>query len=350
MMPYVLGGVIGLLLFSSPLAACSIPVFRYALDRWAGDAYLLHTAPARILPAALAKELETLEHDGYANVVIEAQDNLAADAAELVFPRVPGGSAWSGRLNSDGLKCLLDSPARQEMCRRLTAGDSGIWVLIEGHDKGDNDRAFAVIEKTCRLVEKGAVLPEVDPADTTAAVGPGPELAVRLSTLRLSRMDTREAATVAMLEGSQEDIKGNREAPMACLVFGRAHVLATFTKDDLSENNIADASGFLFTDCSCQIKDMHPGWDLLVDFDWDGELAKADAKRQNASATTVPTTNPATRQTMPAPETVVIPDLPSVKQPVIRTISPKRYGAAAMIAFGLAGLGLLGWHRMRSKR
>jgi len=43
----------------------------------------------------------------------------------------------------------------------------------------------------------------------------------------------------------------------------------------LNEGFIEDVTHFLLGSCSCEVKAQNPGWDLLLNVDWDEALKKA---------------------------------------------------------------------------
>ncbi|HCN79351.1 MAG TPA: hypothetical protein DIT13_19485, partial [Verrucomicrobiales bacterium] len=65
---------------------------------------------------------------------------------------------------------------------------------------------------------------------------------------------------------------------------------------ELDDQALEEASMFLIGRCSCRVKDQNPGWDLLLNVDWDQALKKAG---QNVAAAPPESAPPQ------APETVV---------------------------------------------
>ena len=61
--------------------------------------------------------------------------------------------------------------------------------------------------------------------------------------------------------------------------------------------------GFLLGACSCEVKRMNPGWDLLLRADWDEGLAAAEQARL-AAATAAGEPTPAPAESV-KPETVI---------------------------------------------
>jgi hypothetical protein len=60
--------------------------------------------------------------------------------------------------------------------------------------------------------------------------------------------------------------------PIVYPLYGRGRALVAFTPENLNADNIAQAAMFLCGACSCEVKALNPGVDLLVSADWDGGL------------------------------------------------------------------------------
>ncbi|MCY3021656.1 MAG: hypothetical protein NTW87_21800 [Planctomycetota bacterium] len=154
-------------LVSTPTEACSIPVFRYALERFQADPYravVFHRGPLTPQEKELADALKALtEGQGaQANAEVEFVDLAAAtDAARkpewtppegtalpwlvLTYPDGPLSSpAWAGPFKADALRGLFDSPARREIAARLLKkGESAVFVLLESGQKASPSRRSA---------------------------------------------------------------------------------------------------------------------------------------------------------------------------------------------------------------
>jgi len=286
-------------------SACSIPVFRYALDRWSADAYRLEVSAADAKDEAVAKFLRNLGASSPYN--IEAM-RLPADVAgpsRLLFPPGKDGQrqeAWSGTLNAEVLGQFIKSPVRQQMVEQIVGGASAVWIFVESGDKAADDAAVAKLEKRLRYLENVAQLPHIDPTDPTSKLGPGPKLQVKFSVLRVSKSAAAEGLflkTLAGVKATKELTKGSWLAA----VFGRGRVLGSWPAVGFGDEQVEEVSLFLLGACSCQVKNLNPGWDLLLSADWEGQLDKADklaaASGDTAANTVVP-------EKVAEPETVKI--------------------------------------------
>jgi len=320
--------------------ACSVPVFRYALDRWPGELYELRVDREAAAKPEIAPLLDRLRTNSLANLTVQMSASTEAGAAKLMFPDPPGGEVWSAPLTAASLETLLDSPIRREIARRIAHGDSVVWVLVESGDKSADDGIARVLEQRLKQWATVASLPEQD-ADPSSELGPGPALVLRFSVLRLSRQDPREAATLAMLEANSDEVRKLRPVPVAFPVFGRGRVLAAVPKENLTPEGIDEICAFLTGACSCQVKDSRTGWDLLLCFNWDEELARVEEERQSAGAEKPPVAQPA-----PKAETVVIRGEPTpVESP--RGSGWRVWGAVAVVLAGIAGIAWVGWSKRK---
>ena len=74
---------------------------------------------------------------------------------------------WAGPLAKDPVARLTDSPARKELVRRLAAGQTAVWVLVECGDAEKDAAACALLEKELKSLAQNLKLPELtdSPAD-----------------------------------------------------------------------------------------------------------------------------------------------------------------------------------------
>jgi hypothetical protein len=101
----------------------------------------------------------------------------------------------------------------------------------------------------------------------------------------LDRDDPREQALLEMLLASETDLE-HLDQPMAFPVIGRGRVLYALVGKGIFEDTIAIASRFVVGPCSCQVKDQNPGFDLLMNVDWDekigGEVLSEEASGERS--------------------------------------------------------------------
>jgi hypothetical protein len=333
--------VVIIALQAAAVSACSVPVFRYALEQWQADnlqIVVFHRGELSAEQQALVARIEPKDLDAkfVANVWIktvdldEAQDKdvLAlwetqskAKASEslpwmVVLPppkSMGSGPVLSAPFTDANVDNLLDSPARAELAKRLIKGDSVVWILLEGGTKDKDAAAAEILTSELKRLETVIEPPEIDPEDIADGSDPG-EIKIKFSVIRVSRDDPKEKSFVDMLLATEPDLRDAEfdGEPMALPVFGRARSLYALIAKGINAETVEDASRFLTGACQCTIKAQNPGVDLLTSPEWDrhvdghfkpdtsiptlvglGGFEKQDdteesANTETASATTVP--------------------------------------------------------------
>jgi hypothetical protein len=286
-------------------SACSIPVFRYALDRWSADAYRLEVSAADAKDEAVAKFLRNLGTSSPYNIEATRLPAEVAGPSRLLFPPGKDGQrpeVWSGTLNAEVLGQFTQSPVRQQMVEQIIAGASAVWLFVESGDQAADDAAVAKLEKRLRYLENVAQLPHIDPTDPTSKLGPGPKLQVKFKVLRVAKTAAPEGLFLKTLAGAKATKELTKGAWLAA-VFGRGRVLGSWPVAGFGDEQVEEVCLFLLGACSCQVKNLNPGWDLLLSADWEGQLDKAD-KLAAASGDTV--AKAAVSEKIAEPETVKI--------------------------------------------
>ena len=279
---------------ASTAYACNIPVFRYALERWRPDqceVIVFHNGKLTADQASVLQNLETNHADRYANIKVVRSDvadatsqhrelwkAIGSDAeASLPYAVVrtkigPGRivNGWHGPLAAIADKGVLDSPARQELSRRLLSGHAIVWLMIGASDEARNEQARRMLTDNFQSLTRKIELPE--------GIGlPGSELhsevplLLRLSLLEIDRSDPKEEFLVQLLSGFQPEAVAEGE-PLIIPVFGRGRALEVIPASDLNERLLEDLTAFLSGACSCQVKEQNPGFDLLLSVDWNTKL------------------------------------------------------------------------------
>ena len=149
---------------ATDLDACSTPVFRYALERWPSDyfpAVVFHRGDLSAEHKRVVETIRTAATDNGANIGVYDVDldkkldkgtselwqrhkSLALPAMVLTYslpysgrgrPRYPDDpfppTFWTGEITEANARALVDSPIRKEISRRILAGDSAVWVIVE---------------------------------------------------------------------------------------------------------------------------------------------------------------------------------------------------------------------------
>ncbi len=282
--------------------ACNVPVFRYALERWPSDPYeiiMFRRGPLADDEAALAGSLERRELPGalHANYVVRDVDldGRVPDVMRELFERIGGESLprmairypgtseyrlalWSGPISEETVTAALDSPVRRTVRERILDGQSAVWVLLESGDTARDDEAARFIERTLKELESTLRLPEEIEGNSALApvdLSHGPDVRISFSVVRLSRTDPAERVFIDMLMHSEPDLYDYLSEPMAFPVYGRGRALYALVGAGITEENIGSACGFLTGACSCEVKALNPGVDILMAADWDSGLGES---------------------------------------------------------------------------
>jgi hypothetical protein len=287
-----------LLLTAGPAQACNVPVFRYALERWPADPYqvaVFHRGPLSSEDQALVKALSDadgkqvncvfrlidLDKEQDQEQVKQFEEKFKPDYPYLVvrYPEASrlGVNVWAGRLNKTVVEGLLDSPARRELARRILAGESAVWVLLESGRKDQDDAVEKRLQAQLKELPQVLKLPERSNSPSDRINEDGPPLKIAFSVLRVSRSDPAEALFVQMLLKSEEDLDKYTE-PMVFPAFGRGRVLWALVGKGITEENVRESAEYLVGACSCEVKRMNPGVDLLVRCDWDERIEQRVVK------------------------------------------------------------------------
>lgn len=285
------------LLLPASVLACSVPVFRYALEHWPADPFQLIVFHRGALPGDLDAALNSLESapSPRPNLLVRRVDLDQSPSPELarLFQRQPEAQTpWllarfpssaglplpvhSGPATIDAVKFLADSPARTELARRLAEGESAVWLLLESGDRIVDDAAEKLLQERLDYLSSVMTLPKLDESDIANGLVSVPEEDLRLefSILRVPRTDPRETLLVSMLLRSEEGLEEIEGEPMVFPVFGRGRALYALVGAGIRSETIESAAAFLIGKCSCQVKEQNPGVDLLMTADWDA-AAKA---------------------------------------------------------------------------
>jgi len=285
--------IAALLLLAHSTDACSVPVFRYALERWPADLFEVDVFYRGTLTPDQRARVSRLEDQSQINggavnwevIHCNLDEELAEDLravggtlGEVPLPHVvlrrPGGRrgsavVWSGPL-SEVNGSLWTSPARDELIERLANGDSVVWLVFRGSDEA---RSRQVVEK---LQEQLPGLAAEIPLPPGAGL-PGSELLtklpleVRFSVLEVDGKPADEALLRNLVTRGVLDDPADDET-IVVPVFGRGRAMTALKAESIDEALLAECSGFLCGACSCQVKQSNPGFDLLLAVNWDERL------------------------------------------------------------------------------
>jgi len=286
------------IVLSTPVFACSIPVFQYALARWQADAYeviVFHRGNMSLSEQTNINQLKSSYsgENSYANILVKTID-LDSSQSETeqklwqsqqnpelpwMIVRIPyyfSGSSeliWSGRLTTTNVQALVNSPIRKEIARRILNGEAAVWILLESGNASEDESAARLLETQLdRLEDKLEIVTSSGQFDSLPRGNTTErDSKVSFSMLRLSRNEPKESILIQMLLSTEWGLK-DISKPMAFPVFGRGRVLYALAGDGINENNIFEACSFIIGWCSCQVKELNPGIDLLMSVNWEENI------------------------------------------------------------------------------
>jgi len=280
--------------------ACQVPVFRFALERWEADPYTLTVIPGATGELseeenAVVEFLQSTDSEAMmaANLRLRIDPERQSDAPgavmELSYPQKLMGFTippiWTGPVTMENARAMIDSPVRREIVKRILAGESATWVMIESGDPEVDDAAAKVIEESLAAAEGQLKIPDgvmtredAESAANFQAVNADDilqsevPLKIDFSLVRLSRDEPAEAIFRTMLLNIEDDLHEFENEPIVFPVFGRGRFLEPLIGRGIHADNVMEHSFYLCGACSCEVKDQNPGLDLLVAADWDAAI------------------------------------------------------------------------------
>jgi hypothetical protein len=265
--------------------ACSTPVFRYAMERWPADYYegiVIHKGTlADNDPAAMLLQNQKAE---FLNLRISPIDLASPETDDLTgllggpvpetlpaivlwYPLSKGRAApfWTGQFTVEAVEAIIQSPKRQELAKRLIAGQTAVWIFIESGNAGKDKAKMQLINQ--ELTTSTKQLGEMAPTLTEELQVP--EISYEFSILPVSRSDPKEKMFLEMLLKSEPDLDEYANEPIVFPTFGRGRALFALVGDGINTENLREAIAFITGPCGCEIKMLNPGVDLLMAENWD---------------------------------------------------------------------------------
>jgi len=265
-----------------------VPVFRYALERWKPDAYkgiYIYRGEISEQDQALLDQLNNASRaEAALNLIIKpvnadtfSKDKLTEffkgpipDKLPLLAIWFPGQMGKSPPFLRETLTPalaakLVHSPKRQEIAESLINGESVVWVFIPSGNKDKDDSALALIRQELELA-----LTKFKKNPFTILDGAKRKrLTYGFPIMALSRDNNAESILIKTLMMSEPDLFQHTDEPMIFPVFGRGRSLGCLFGEYITKKNIDEAATFLSGACSCEVKNLNPGVDLLMAAPWD---------------------------------------------------------------------------------
>jgi len=292
-----------IIICSAAAAACNIPVFRFALERWKPDScevVVFHKGTMSEDDEKTVGELEaaSLAKSGNANVNVircdlsnnadqelndlwlSVKEKTDSQLPMLVARSLKGRGKtinhWHGPLQEAKTAGLIESPIRAELTKRLQSGDAIVWLVLKSTDDQKTTAVQELLKQQCHELPNRIELPE--------GIGlPGSELysevplLLQFSVLEIAADDPKEQYLVRQLTGFQTEAFAAGE-PLIIPVFGRGRALEVIPSSQLNAELMHDLTEFLCGACSCQVKEQNPGFDLLLSTNWNAALFGEDSE------------------------------------------------------------------------
>lgn len=284
--------------------ACSVPVFRYAIEHWHPDGYVVRVFYQGKLTEdqqQILKELRgNVSSDTKPNInlmLVDIDQPIEGESAEIwkahrtektpaMLVHMPASApsrdipVWKGELTAANVQAIVRSPLRQQIEKRLVDGESVVWVQLDSGNAEKDDAAFELLQKELQRLEKAIELPKIEEADLSSLSVPPQELKIRFSALRVPADNTQENVLREMMRSVEADLRDEsvRHLTMAIPVFGRGRALYALTGDGINSTTIEDACRFLTGACQCTVKAENPGVDLLLAANWEALITVSEPK------------------------------------------------------------------------
>jgi len=280
------------ILSSSAIHPCSTPVYQYALEHWTADPYEAFVFQQKPLSPEEQAKLNILKRSSQdekfsANILVKNVDLSDSQSPELRklwelqgkpnlpymiikyprFSKIPE-EVWGGNFKDVNVESIIDSPARKEIAKRILDGEVAVWVFLESGNNQQDKATLQLLETQLNKMSETLKIKIISDATGQIAETDGK---VRFSTLKLSRNDKNESFFLKMLINSEADLK-TITRPMVFPIFGKGRCLYALVGEGINADNIESVCSFLVGWCSCEVKDMNPGVDLLMSVNWNRAL------------------------------------------------------------------------------
>ncbi len=271
------GAVILMMMLAAQMAiACTVPVFRYALEQWPPDNYVIEAYVGEHVSEEGAKALALLDKCGpdketAVNVAVKKIEVKEAGGEPQIKVYMPRAKTpfWEAELTVKNVQRLIDSPARRKVVEKIIDGDSAVWIVVGGGDEETDAKVSADLETYLEQVKGHLSLPDGENT-TLVAEDTEDEAVVRISfdVVRIRRTDPEEQCLVEMLLNSRRGLESIKD-PMAFPVFGRGRVINPLIGRGINVQMVAQSCRYVVDSCSCDVKSENPGCDLLMAVNWE---------------------------------------------------------------------------------
>lgn len=272
--------------------ACTVPVFRYALELWEPDNYIVVLLHRDSLTARdqqiLGRFLDTAANRPAANIRVcpvdisadsltPRLDSLRRQYGDEPLPHMVlcapargelGEPIWSGALTITNVDRIRGSPARRTVAEAILSGAVCVWVAITDSDTAATHAALDTLQQATAQLEAQVRLPELAPEDAhVVRRGYTPGGKLRCATVTVSRDDPAEEVLINMIMAHHPEL-ARAPGPVLAPFFGRGRMLYPLAGRDILRKAVLWTGRFLAGPCACTVKHRNPGHDIVFDADW----------------------------------------------------------------------------------
>lgn len=293
-------------LVATTALACKVPVFRYALERWPVDSYrmvaIVEGQESESVRAAILA-LKSLDQSKV-NIETELIDlatlseeqlwqledfdgSAATPLLQVFYPQKEGQriKCWEGGLNETAIDDWRISPLREQIADDLVSGISAVFLLVDGADQTQNDNLAQRFQDSLKAAsdqiripdgviardEANQYLQEHPEASMDDVLRSDVPLKVDFQLRRLARDDPQETSLLAMIHGLVDE----SDEPILVPIFGRGRMLDALQAAECDDDVILNACRYMVGECSCTVKALNPGVDLILAVDWSSKLGQS---------------------------------------------------------------------------
>lgn len=279
-------------------AACEVPVFRFALERWPADPLPVEvTADSSVGPegtAAMKWLQNKVEGEPPANLTMRLLDPDGPSDGRGSFRLLPAGTRlgaldphvlWEGSLSEVNAKRLSGSPARTAIAGKLLEGTSAVWVVVSRGDKEADDKAVQMVTRGINRAMQELSLPTgvIHCQDAAQRLADNPQ--ATMDDVLRTNLPLKIAFTVLLLKADDVEEDGFREIisrlappeggpgePLIAPIFGRGRILSPAPLSLIDEDRVYEGCAYLCGACACMVKQQNPGLDLPFRINWDEHI------------------------------------------------------------------------------
>ncbi len=267
-------------IFCSTTFACSVPVFRYALEYWQPDPYqiILNYNPLQSNNfKKIVKEIN--KHSNNRSFIVKKTKRSQANQGIIL--KYPANTKIKNNIYEDSLTVenfekIIKSPARQKLIDKITGGDSLVFLILEGDNHNQNNRISKTILKNISILENEIKLPhelsDIPKEDLSIY---DTNIIFKLSMMRLSKTNSEEKVFINVLTKSLPEKIYKKSEPIVFPIFARGRMIGAILEKDLNTETLRRLCEYIAGECSCEIKSRNPGFDTFIPVGWNLEKMKS---------------------------------------------------------------------------